>query len=274
MERMRKYKRKILKILKDGKYTEYGPKSPQRMEEPIMEKGTILVIENNTEIRETIRLLLQAENYRILEAGTGKYGLELLTQQTDLVILEIEMPDMCGIRICEEIRKRSTVPILLLTAGKLEDKSLSALAAGGDDYLVRPFSCTELLGRVKALIRRYQIYQGKDDRIMPEEKEYLELSGIRIFRNANRVFVRGKEISLTDLEYQILRLLMQNPGKIFSARNLYESIWGESYSYTCSSTVMVHIRRLRVKIEKNPQIPEYINTIWGRGYRFEQRRFI
>ena len=178
------------------------------------------------------------------------------------------MPGMTGLRTCEEIRKVSNVPVLFLTAKSQESDKLIGLMAGGDDYLTKPFSYAELLGRVKALIRRYRVYMGS--RIEEtDDNEYLERAGIRISRLINEVYIEGRETELSNIEYKILLLMMQHSGKIFSAQNLYESIWEEPYFYSCNSTVMVHIRKLRTKIEKDPKNPRYIKTLWGKGYRFE-----
>lgn len=235
-----------------------------------MQNSKILMIEDDPDIREGVRILLESESYQVTEAENGSRGLELLTEDTDLVILDIMMPGMSGLRTCEEIRRRSNVPVLFLTAKSQESDKLIGLMAGGDDYLSKPFSYGELLGRVKALLRRYQIYRGKAERKEDaEEDKYLEISGIRIHQEFNEVYVNGEEKELSNIEYRILLLMMQHPRKIFSAQNLYESIWNEPYFYTCSSTVMVHIRKLRVKIEKDPQKPEYIRTEWGKGYKFD-----
>lgn len=234
-----------------------------------MQNSKILIIEDDADIREGVRILLESENYQVTEADNGSRGLELLTEDTDLVILDIMMPGMSGLRTCEEIRKRSNVPVLFLTAKSQESDKLIGLMAGGDDYLPKPFSYAELLGRVKALLRRYQVYRGKTEKQEEETEKYLELSGIRLNEEFNEVYVNGEEKELSNIEYQMLLLMMKHPRKIFSAQNLYESIWNEPYFYTCNSTVMVHIRKLRVKIEKDPQKPEYIKTEWGKGYKFD-----
>ena len=234
-----------------------------------MQNSKILIIEDDADIREGVRILLESENYQVTEADNGSRGLELLTEDTDLVILDIMMPGMSGLRTCEEIRKRSNVPVLFLTAKSQESDKLIGLMAGGDDYLPKPFSYAELLGRVKALVRRYNVYQGKTGVNLEEKNAWLELRGIRIHRTYNEVFVDGKEKEMSDIEYHILLLLMRHPGRIFSAQNLYESVWEEPYFYSCSSTVMVHIRKLRVKIEADPKNPRYIKTVWGKGYKFD-----
>lgn len=235
-----------------------------------MEK--ILIVEDDADIREGVRILLEGEGYSIMEAENGRKGLELLSEEPDLVILDVMMPGMSGLKTCEEIRKVSYVPVLFLTARSQESDKLIGLMAGGDDYLPKPFSYSELLGRVKALIRRWKIYRGKEEPMEARKEKYLERSGIRISEEFNEVSVEGKTVELSDIEYNILLLMMKYPGKIFSAQNLYESIWNEPYFYNCNATVMVHIRKLRVKIEKDPKNPQLIVTVWGKGYRFGERQ--
>ena len=179
------------------------------------------------------------------------------------------MPGMSGLRTCEEIRKISNVPVLFLTAKAQESDKLIGLMAGGDDYLPKPFSYAELLGRVRALLRRYRVYMGKTAAKEEKEEEYLEAGGIRIHEVFNEVYVDGVLREMSDIEYHMLLLMMQHPGKIFSAQNLYESVWEEPYFYSCNSTIMVHIRKLRVKIEEDPKYPKYIKTVWGKGYKFD-----
>ncbi|MDD3278782.1 MAG: response regulator transcription factor [Lachnospiraceae bacterium] len=234
-----------------------------------MEKEVILIVEDDADIREGIRILLESEGYLITEARDGRQGLELLNQDTDLVILDIMMPGISGLRTCEEIRKTSNVPVLFLTAKTQESDKMIGLMVGGDDYLPKPFSYAELLGRVKALLRRYKVYKGKCDETDREEEHYITAANIKINETFNEIYLSGKETELSDIEYRMLLLLMRYPRKIFSAQNIYESVWKEPYFYTCNSTVMVHIRKLRVKIEEDPQNPKLIRTVWGKGYKFE-----
>lgn len=234
-----------------------------------MSEEKILIIEDDEDIREGVRILLESEQYTVLEAENGRKGLSLLSEDISLVILDVMLPGLSGLRTCEEIRKSSNVPVLFLTAKTQESDKLIGLMAGGDDYLGKPFSYSELLGRVKSLIRRYTIYKGKKAEENKVEESYLERGGIRINTCFNEVYVEGKEIELSNIEYRMLLLMMQQKGKIFSAQNLYESIWEEPFFYSCSSTIMVHIRKLRVKIESDPNNPKYIKTLWGKGYRFE-----
>lgn len=230
----------------------------------------ILIIEDDADIREGVRILLESENYNVLEAENGEQGLRLLGEQLDLVILDIMMPGMSGLRTCEEIRKKSNVPVLFLTAKAQESDKLIGLMAGGDDYLSKPFSYAELLGRVKALVRRYNIYRGRAE-AEQEEESFLEYKDLRLNIEYNEIYLRGQLLELSDIEYRMLRLLMQHPQRIFSAQNLYENVWEEPYFYSCNGTVMVHIRNLRVKIESDPKNPQYIKTIWGKGYKFDPK---
>lgn len=234
-----------------------------------MEMQTILVVDDDEEIREGIRILLGGDEYVILEAENGERALALLSDLVDLVILDIMMPGMSGLRVCEEIRKKSKVPILFLTAKAQDSDKLIGLTAGGDDYLAKPFSFTELSARVKALLRRYCVYRGKAQSGALTADNLLSANGVKLNLDFNQVWVNGKEIELTEIEYGILRLLMQNPRRIFSIQNIYERVWNEPYFYISNGTVMVHIRKLRVKIEKDPQNPRIIKTVWGKGYRFE-----
>ena len=234
-----------------------------------MPKENVLIVEDDADIREGVRILLESENYNVKEAANGMEGLKLLDEDTDLVILDIMMPGMSGLRTCEEIRKVSNVPVLFLTAKAQESDKLIGLMAGGDDYLPKPFSYAELLGRVKALLRRYNVYRGRNDRVQESADEYLEIGNIRIHKEYNEIYVSGEQKELSNIEYWILLLMMQHPGRIFSAQNLYESVWEEPYFYSCNGTVMVHIRKLRVKIEKDPRNPKHIQTVWGKGYRFD-----
>ena len=232
-----------------------------------MEKGIILLVEDDGDIREGVRVLLESEGYEVYEAESGNRALELVNKDMDLIILDIMMPGISGIRTCEESRKIYNIPILFLTAKARESDKLLGLMAGGDDYLPKPFSYGELLGRVKALLRRYQVYQGKGAGKSGEDSSWLQWKEIRLDLGFNQVWVEDREVDLSELEYQILRLLTEHPNKIFSAQNIYESVWKEPYFYGSNNTVMVHIRKLRVKVEKDPQEQKRICTVWGKGYR-------
>ena len=235
-----------------------------------MKEYSILIIEDDEDIREGIRILFSGENYRITEAGSGEEGLRLFSGDIDLVILDIMMPGISGLKTCEEIRRISNVPVLFLTAKSQESDKLIGFMAGGDDYLVKPFTYSELLARTKALLRRYTVYKGKDVTGESEydEEGYIIRRSLRVSTTYNEVFRDGRKIELSEIEYKMLLLMMKNPGRIFSTKNLYESVWNEPYFYISNNTVMVHIRKLRMKIESDPKNPEYIHTVWGKGYRF------
>lgn len=236
-----------------------------------MEQGNILIIEDDAAIREGVRILLEGDGFLVDEAEDGFEGLRKISDTTEIVILDIMMPGISGIKTCEEIRKKSKVPVLFLTAKGQESDKLLGLTVGGDDYLVKPFSYAELLARVRALLRRRNVYdkavREKFDDVSDDIPQWLERGCIRIHTRQNQAFVRGMEADLTEMEYGILLLMMQNPQKIFSVKNLYESVWGEPFIYTSGNTVMVHVRRLRKKIEENPQAPKIIINVWGKGYR-------
>lgn len=233
------------------------------------ETRTIMIVEDEPDIREGIRILLRGEGYNIIEAGSGEEALDRMSEMVDLVILDIMLPGISGLKVCEEIRKISAVPILFLTARSQESDKTIGLMAGADDYLAKPFSYAELSARVKALLRRYYVYMGKNQKDITVKDQILTSGRFRIALDRNEVWKDGKELDLTGTEYGILLLLMRNPLRIFSSQNIYENVWNEPYSYNANSTIMVHIRKLRTKIEDDPQNPVYIKNIWGKGYRYE-----
>lgn len=234
----------------------------------------ILVVDDNPEIREVIYLLLGGEGYEVTEAANGEQAIEASAKYAfDLIILDIMMPVMNGYQTCVEIRKNSNAPILFLSAKSQEDDKMLGFSSGGDDYLVKPFSYNELVSRAKALIRRYHVYQGKN---MPfreaaskegTAERIISYQDIVLNETRREVSRNGQAIELTDTEYALLHLLLTNRKQIFSAEHLYESIWQEEYYYGANNTVMVHMRNLRCKIEKDPKNPTIIKTVWGRGYR-------
>lgn len=232
-----------------------------------MDKKKILVVDDHAEIREVSRILLESEGFLVEEAQNGEEAILKATDDIDLIILDIMMPNKNGYMACKEIREKTNVPILFLTAKSKESDKSMGFSVGGDDYLSKPFSYTELILRVKSLLRRYYVYKGADNN--KEEENIIYINNIEINLENKEVKKNGEEIILTDLEYKIILLMAQNRNKIFSAENLYESIWEEPYYYGANNTIMVHIRKLRKKIEEDPQNPKIIKTVWGRGYRIE-----
>lgn len=228
--------------------------------------ATILIVDDDAEIRELLELLLSGEGYAVRQAGDGETALAMLDPSIDLVILDVMMPGMSGYKVCARIRETFNVPVLFLTARGMDTDLTLGFSSGGDDYLPKPFSNAELLSRVKALLRRYHVYGGKEE---APKSDFFTAGSLKVNRRFNEAFKDEKEIPLTELEYQILRLMLEHRGKIFSAENLYESVWGEPYFSVSANTVMVHIRKLRAKIEDDPQNPQLIKTVWGKGYRIE-----
>lgn len=226
----------------------------------------IMIADDDPDIREVVRILLESEGFRIVEAVDGDDAVSKIDPAIDLYILDVMMPGKSGYQVCRAIRAASTAPILFLTAKSQDGDKSMGFSSGGDDYLPKPFSYTELTARVKALLRRYYVYRGKESE---EAKEKIVIRDLVIDRQTCEVRLAGAEVQLTDIEYRMLLLMAENRRKVFSAQNLYESIWNEPYFYSCNNTIMVHIRNLRRKIEPDPDNPQYIKTVWGKGYRID-----
>lgn len=226
----------------------------------------IMIADDDPDIREVVRILLESEGFRIVEAVDGDDAISRIDPAIDLYILDVMMPGKSGYQVCRAIRAASTAPILFLTAKSQDGDKSMGFSSGGDDYLPKPFSYTELTARVKALLRRYYVYRGKESE---EAKEKIVIRDLVIDRQTCEVRLAGAEVQLTDIEYRMLLLMAENRRKVFSAQNLYESIWNEPYFYSCNNTIMVHIRNLRRKIEPDPDNPQYIKTVWGKGYRID-----
>ena len=179
------------------------------------------------------------------------------------------MPNISGIDVCRKIREKSYVPILFLTAKSLETDKMEALSAGGDDYLVKPFSYVELIARIQALIRRCRVYDNADASDNTASST-IERCGLTLYTKCNNVSYDGRQLALTDKEYQILLLLISHPTKTFSTQNIFESVWNEPYTQFSNNTIMVHIKNLRNKLEAGCGCAHLIKTVWGKGYKFEE----
>ncbi|MGX8852788.1 response regulator transcription factor [Amedibacillus sp. YH-ame10] len=225
----------------------------------------IMIADDSPEIREVVNVLLSNEGYEIVEAENGNEALACI-DGIDLFILDIMMPEMDGYRACRAIREKSNAPILFLTAKTLDGDKALGFSCGGDDYLVKPFSYNELISRVKALLRRYCVYKGKEG---THDSKIVEKYNLMVNLENNQVHVDGERVALTEIEYRILMLLLCEPKRVFSNQELYEIIWESPYLYTANNTIMVHMRNLRKKLHVDPQNPMYIKTVWGKGYRFE-----
>lgn len=236
-----------------------------------MSKQKILTVDDNEEIRNIIKILLESEGYDVIEASDGETALDLIDNTIDLVILDIMMPGKSGLDVCKIIREKYQMPILFLTAkGTDSDKSLGLLI-GGDDYLAKPFSHAELTARVKSLLRRYYVYKGKEAAV---DDSFLIYDIFKVAKDRNEVYAtssKGEDVQLdlSELEYQIFKLLISSPGRIFPAQLIYETVWNEPYFYSSNATIMVHIRNLRTKIEEDPSNPRHLLTVWGKGYKLQ-----
>ena len=223
----------------------------------------ILIADDDAEILEILSILLSGDGYDITTASNGDEVVSLADESFSLIVLDVNMPKLSGFLACSEIRKKTMAPILFLTARTQESDKAIGFSAGGDDYLSKPFSNAEFLMRVKALIRRYSQYGSIPTQ---QSNPILLVSDMVINTDEKTVSVDGVLIPLTSTEYDILELLALNRKKIFSMENIYSSIWNDSYIGASDNAIMVHIKNLRKKNEKNPKEPKYIKTSWGRGY--------
>jgi len=225
---------------------------------------SILICDDQPEIVGALKLYLAPEGYALFTASNGVEALSLLQQQDiQLVLLDVMMPQMDGITAIAKIREFSNVPVILLTAkSEIEDKVLG-LTVGADDYITKPFVPVEVLARVRSQLRRYAHLGSK-----PQSPDVLCVGSVYMDDGARSVTVDGEPVSLTPIEYSILKLLLQNPGRVFSTKALYEAVWKEP-AHCCEGVVAVHIRHLREKLEINPSEPRYLKVVWGQGYKLE-----
>lgn len=228
----------------------------------------ILIVDDDPSIREIIRVYLTSESYDIIEAENGEEALELVDDDVILIILDIMMPKIDGLEVCHKIRTKYEMPILFLTAKTTELDKVSGLMSGADDYITKPFNPMELLARVKSHLRRYMTYASFNTQVSDRNRT-IQLLDLIIDLDAHIVKKKGMEIPLTKTEFGILELLITNRGRVFSLVQIYEHVWNEQSILNSESTVSVHIKRLRKKIETNVKAPEYIKTVWGVGYRVD-----
>lgn len=223
-------------------------------------KKNILVVDDDKDIRELIAVYLKAEDFYVDKACNGEEALKMMEENHyDLVLLDIMMPKMDGLETLINIRKKFMMPVIFLTAKNQEVDLLRGLSLGADDYIPKPFSSLELIARVKAQLRRYTVFNNIN-------KSTITIGELVLDVDMHRVTVEGKEIKLTPTEYKILELLCKNRKIVFSVEQIYENIWRDKYAVGDTS-IMVHITKLRQKIEKDPKNPEYIKTVWGVGYK-------
>ncbi|MCI6099936.1 MAG: response regulator transcription factor [Selenomonas sp.] len=235
-----------------------------------MEPAKILVVDDDADIREIISIYLRNAGYEPVEAEDGAEALAIVEAVPDiaLVILDLMMPRMDGSRFCIELRKKSVIPVIMLSARAEDMDKVNGLSLGADDYLTKPFNPIELVARVKSQLRRYLQYQPAAESAQAGSSQHLELRDLVLDLATHTVTVRGKEVHLTPKEFSILELLLAHPGQVFRPESIYEAVWDEPFMES-DATVMVHIRNIREKIERQPRKPEYLRNVWGVGYKIE-----
>ena len=225
----------------------------------------ILICDDDKDIVSALKIYLESEGYRTFEAYNGKEALAVLDREdVHLVLLDVMMPGMDGITALAKLRESSNVPVILLTAKSEDTDKVLGLNVGADDYVTKPFNPVELQARVRSQLRRYLQLGGG-----AVKEDVIQIGGIRLDDRSKTVTVDGEAVSLTPREYDILKLLMQNPGRVFHPRDLYRKVWNEE-PFGAESTVAVHIRHLREKIEIDPAEPRYLRAVWGQGYKMER----
>lgn len=230
-----------------------------------MEKANILVVDDDKEIAELVGIHLREEGYEVYKAYSGKEALEIFKQERiDLVILDVMMPVMDGNQVCSKIRDTSAVPIIMLSAKDAEMDMVSSLYQGADDYVTKPFRPMELMARVKSQLRRFQSLGGGEQ----ENAGVIDLPNLWMDKKTRTVKVYDREVKLTPIEFDLLYLLASHPGQVFATDDIFEKVWKEK-SFEMNNTVMVHIRRLRGKVEINPRNAQIIKTVWGVGYKID-----
>lgn len=232
-----------------------------------MEKETILIVDDEKEIRNLIEIYLKNEGYQVLQAEDGQQAIDLLEHtDVDLIILDIMMPTLDGLTFTLQVREQKDMPIIMLSAKSQDLDKIHGLSTGADDYMTKPFNPLELIARVKSQLRRYVRINRAP--VQPRQENEIELDDLLINTATHEVRVGGRDVRLTPTEFDILELLARNRGMVFSAEHIYEKVWKEPF-YRSDNTVMVHIRKIREKIEENSRKPKYIKTVWGVGYKIE-----
>ncbi len=233
------------------------------------EKYSILIVEDDEQIRDGIEIYLKTQNYEVHKAKDGIEGLEVIQgQNIHLAIIDVMMPRMDGIHMVTELRKTHDFPVIMLSAKSEEVDKIKGLNMGADDYVTKPFQPLELLARVNSQLRRYTKYAGGRAKEEQQGEHILTVGGLELNEDTIEVRVDGEPIKMTPMEFKILQLLMRSPGRVFSADEIYERVWNEEAIST--DTVMVHVRHIREKIEINPKEPKYLKVVWGIGYKIEK----
>ena len=234
-----------------------------------MEMNHLLVVEDDKEIREGVEIYLKSQGYEVFQAADGVEGLEVIEKEDiHLAIVDIMMPRMDGISMVVKLREKYDFPVIFLSAKSEEVDKIMGLNMGADDYVTKPFTPMELLARVNSQLRRYRRFMERlGDK--EENSRIHTIGGLEINEDNVEVTVDGEPVKMTPIEYKILLLLMKNPGRVFSAEEIYERVWNERAINT--DTIMVHVRNIREKIEVNPREPKYLKVVWGVGYKIEKQ---
>ena len=234
-----------------------------------MEMNHVLVVEDDKEIREGVEIYLKSQGYEVFQAADGVEGLEVIEKEDiHLAIVDIMMPRMDGISMVVKLREKYDFPVIFLSAKSEEVDKIMGLNMGADDYVTKPFTPMELLARVNSQLRRYRRFMERlGDK--EENSRIHTIGGLEINEDNVEVTVDGEPVKMTPIEYKILLLLMKNPGRVFSAEEIYERVWNERAINT--DTIMVHVRNIREKIELNPREPKYLKVVWGVGYKIEKQ---
>lgn len=234
-----------------------------------MEMNHVLVVEDDKEIREGVEIYLKSQGYEVFQAADGVEGLEVIEKEDiHLAIVDIMMPRMDGISMVVKLREKYDFPVIFLSAKSEEVDKIRGLNMGADDYVTKPFTPMELLARVNSQLRRYRRFMERlGDK--EENSRIHTIGGLEINEDNVEVTVDGEPVKMTPIEYKILLLLMKNPGRVFSAEEIYERVWNERAINT--DTIMVHVRNIREKIEVNPREPKYLKVVWGVGYKIEKQ---
>lgn len=228
----------------------------------------ILVVEDNLEIRKGIEIYLRSQGYEVFGAGNGREGLAVIAQEEiHLAVVDIMMPVMDGITMTMKLRENYDFPVVMLSAKSEEIDKVTGLNIGADDYVTKPFAPMELLARINSQLRRYARYLKRSEK-EEDERTYV-IGGLELNLDTMEVKVDDVPVRLTPLEFKILALMMKNPGRVFSAEEIYEKVWNERAIAT--ETIMVHIRNIREKIEVNTKDPKYMKVVWGVGYKIEKQ---
>lgn len=227
----------------------------------------VLIADDDPNVHQSLSPYFRREGYEIFSSYDGEDAVEKARSlKPDMIILDIMMPRKDGLAVCREIRREANIPVIMLSAKGEEFDKLLGLELGADDYITKPFNPLEVLARVKAQLRRYAQLGG-----MPEKGTALTLGGIAMDDERKSVTLDGEEVTLTPTEYDILRLLLENPGKVFSSADIYRRVWKDE-PFSAEGTVPVHIRHLREKLEIDPANPRYLKVVWGKGYKLEEMK--